>query len=474
MRSTWFRAAIVIPTLGSAALVSAALVSAAHAGPTISVATSASESAAFGSVNQSAGPFPWSDLGITASAGVSPGTLDVQTGGSTAFQLGTTFTSGEVLSSGDPLDLSYNPNWTGSSFHSAPAGNGAFNSNFVYNIGPFNGSTNILNVPLFVPGATTGHLASSLNNTIVSPPVSAAASVSGPGVSATATLAAQGCFIVCVTVASASLSFNVGTQIQQSIIATPLPVYGDWVWESTTPTYSAADHPVFVPGTAGSVTNAIEAPSGLSVGQTFYYNVLPGVELQMPIIDSADVAVPASITASWDIFGAGGSETWPLGNLYELGAVGAIDFDPTFYGSQFFSLPLIYDGSAVCTLACDLATFTVGGSGGGDPVSTPGGTVPGDTGPCGGADINCSTSVPSTGTPPGGYGNIPLGPLFPGDCGPIGTPYAGYCINTPPTSSVTPNVPEPDTLALSGGAALSLLLLSRRRRTRGGRAPSVS
>ena len=464
MRSVRACLVVAIPLLGVAAVASA---------QTITDGTGASEVVSFGSVSQSGGPFPWSDLGITANANVTPGTLNVQTGGSTAFKLTTTFTAGQVLTAGDPFNVGYNPGWTGQ-FNSAPAASGGFSSQFVYNLGPFSGSETILNVPLSVPGATTGHLSSSLNSSIFSPPVSVSQNVGGPGVSLTATLKAQGCFIVCVTVASASLGFNVGTQIQQSILAQPIIQYGDIVWESTTPTYSASDHPTFVPGFSGSVMNTLAAPSGLATGDTFYFNVLPAIQLNMPVIDSADVAVPASITASWDIFGAGGSENWPLGDLYELGGAGEFDFNPEFYGSEFYSLPLIYTSAYCAQIACFPATYTVPGSGSGNPVNTPtGGGVPGDSGPCG-ADtlVTCGLTVTPTPGNDTGYGNMPTNPLFPpGDCGPAGAlgpagyPWSDYCYNNdlPPTLQTSQTVPEPDTLALLALGSLGVFLQSRRR-----------
>jgi hypothetical protein len=463
MRSVRAYVVLAIPLLGVAAVASA---------QTITDGTSASEVVSFGSVSQSGGPYPWSDLGITANANVTPGTLDVQTGGSTAFKLTTPFTAGEKLAFGDPFNVAYTPGWTGQ-FSSAPAASGGFSSQFVYNLGPFSGSANILNAPLSVPGSTTGHLSSSLNS-VVSPPVAVAENIGGPGVSFTATLKAQGCFIVCVTVASASLGFNVGTQIQQSILAQPLIQYGDIVWESTTPTYSAADHPTFMPGSGGSVMNTLAAPSGLANGQEFYFNVLPAVQLIMPVVDTADVAVPASITASWDIFGFGGSETWPLGDLYELGGAGAFDFDPEFYGSEFFSLPLIYEMNCIAT-ECS-PTYTVPGSGSGNPVNTPtGGGVPGDNGPCGlDTLVTCGLTVPTTPGTDNGYGNVTTNPLFPpGDCGPAGAnapdgiPWSYYCYSLPtlqqPTLQTSETVPEPDTLALLALGSLGVLLRSRRR-----------
>jgi hypothetical protein len=434
---------------------------------TVTVDTGASETATYGITSQSAGPFPWSDLGITASASVTPGVLNVTTGGSTKFKLDSTVTAGESFVAGSTvLNLGYTPSWTGT-FKSDTAANGSLSSNFVYNIGPFSGSTNLLNVGLNVPGSTMGNLASSLNNTVVSPPVVNSSSVSGPGITAGFGVQAQACFIVCATVASANVSFHVGTQIQQNIVAAPSVVYGDLVWESTSQTYSASDHPTFVAGSLGNIANVFSAPPaslGLTSGQTFYYNFLPVVELAMPVINQAQVNVPASISASYEIFGFGGSESWPLGDLYTLNTgAESFDFNANFNADTFYSVPLDYQAGTCIRVACFGATYTVPGDITGNPVSTPkGGSTPGSTGPCGGSSLDCNVNViPGPGST-GGYGNPNLGPLFPGDpdpgnnppiCGPVGTAFAGECINK---VNQTPNTPTPEP---GGGVLLAVGLL---------------
>jgi hypothetical protein len=434
---------------------------------TVTVDTGASETATYGITSQSAGPFPWSDLGITASASVTPGVLNVTTGGSTKFKLDSTVTAGESFVAGSTvLNLGYTPSWTGT-FKSDTAANGNLNSNFVYNIGPFSGSTNLLNVGLNVPGSTTGNLASSLNNTVVSPPVVNSSSVSGPGITAGFGVQAQACFIVCATVASANVSFHVGTQIQQNIVAAPSVVYGDLVWESTSQTYSASDHPTFVAGSLGNIANVFSAPPaslGLTSGQTFYYNFLPVVELAMPVINQAQVNVPASISASYEIFGFGGSESWPLGNLYTLNTgAESFDFNANFDADTFYSVPLDYTAPHCVAVACFGAGYTVPGDITGNPVSTPkGGSTPGSTGPCGGSLLDCDVNVTPGPGSTGGYGLPNLGPLFPGDpdpgnnppiCGPVGTTFAGQCINK---VNQTPNTPTPEP---GGGVLLAVGLL---------------
>jgi hypothetical protein len=431
---------------------------------TETVDTSASAVATYGTTLQSAGPFPWSDLGITASASVTPGVLNVSTGGGTSFTLNSTVTSGESFIPGSTLlNLGYTPSWTGS-FTATPPASGNFNSQFVYHIGPFNGSQTLLNVPLSIPSAN-GNLGSNLNFGL---PSLASPSASGPGVSVGFGLQAQVCFIVCGTVASASIHFDVGTEIDQTISMTPSVTYGDLVWESTTPTYSPSDTFTFVPGIGGNIQNTFTAPTGLSLvsGQTFYYNFLPVVELAMPVVNEASVAVPASITASWNIFGAGGSQTWPLGDLYSLGTgPESFGFDPTFYADQFYSIPLEY--TLNCPGIACFASYQTPPSSGGPTIQMEGGG-PSSTDPCGTLLVTCDLAVPPGPGTVGGFGTDPLGPLFPGDpstndiCGPIGTPFAGQCINQVNLTQIPS--PEPGSLALFATGLSGLALLIKRRR----------
>ncbi len=441
---------------------------------TVDVGTSASETAVYGSAGQNFGPWPWSALGVTASSSVSPGTLNVQTGGQTAFNLpsgsvmsGESFTPGSTI-----LDLDYNPGFTKSSISASPTASSNLNANLVYNLGPFgSGTDNLLNVTTPVVGLGTANLNTGLNNGIGISSLSQTTTGASGGLTLSAQ--AQACFIVCVTVASVSASFDVSAQTSQTVIATPIVTYGDLVWESTTQTYSSSDHFTFVPGAGGTIANTFTAPPaslGLTSGETFYYNFLPVVEVNMPVDNTAEVAVPASITASYDVLGVSGSETWPLGNLYSYTTGGAFDFDPNFYAGNFYSVPLVYEAENCQFLAaCFGPTYTVPG-GGGNPVSNPSGGVPNDMGPdgCGITIIGCNINVPNG---PGTTGNPPPptdpGPMFnnPTDpCEPAGVALPpGETCNTTFNQNPIPPTPEPSGVALLAIGLVGLAIMSRRR-----------
>ena len=447
------------------------------------VGTGASATATYGSVSQSFGPFPWNDFGIEASANVGQGVLNVTTGGATTFNLPAgSVTPSEFFTPGvTTLNLGYTPNWTGS-FSAAPAATGNLNSSFVYNLGPLgSGSDTILNVSVPVLGLGTGHVGSSLNTPIVSPPVIASQTTSTFPVGFGVTAKAQVCFIVCATVASASLSFNVSAQTSQTVIATPTVTYGDLVWESLTPTYSASDTFSFVTGmptghgNSGNIANVFEGLTGgltPASGQTIYYNFLPVVELDMPVVNSAQVAVPASITASYEIFGAGSSETFPLGDLYEL-STGATEFDfnPTFNGNEFYSIPLIYTETCAA-IACFPPTYETPSAGSGIPsitMTTGGGTVPSGTGPDGCLTlVGCDLNIPSGEGIPTGYGINPQGGgPFPNPndpCEPVGVALPpGYTCQGNVTTMGPGPTPEPGTFVLWGIGLLGLGMLTRRK-----------
>lgn len=447
------------------------LAAATASAQTESVGTSASETAAYGTASQGFGPFPWSDLGITASASVTPGTLSVQTGGSTSFDLPAgTVTPGEFFNPGSTtLNLGYTPGFAGSSISGAPAASGNLNSSFVYNLGPLgSGTVPIVNATVPVVGLGTANLNSGLNSGIGIASLSQSTSTAPAGLTLTAQ--AQVCFIVCATVASASISFDVQGQTSQNVLATPTATYGDLVWESTTQTYSPTDSFTFVAGAGGDIANVFKAPTGLSLtsGETFYYNFLPVVQVNMPVVNTAEVAVPASITASYDILGAGGSETFPLGDLYSLATGGGFDFNPEFFGSEFYSIPLVYTACQPNTIAC-FPSYEVPG-GGGSTTTNGGGTVPGDMGPNGClVIIDCVNNVPLNPPTTGGGGNggpLGPGPMFnnPDPCEPAGVALLpGYTCNT--TLTQTPGMPtaEPNSGGLLTIGVLALGIVWRRR-----------
>lgn len=420
----------------------------------ITVDTGSSATANYGTWSETAGPFPWSDLGFTAGASVSGGTLNVSTGGSTSYNLTSAVSPSETFTPGTTtLNLGYNPAWTGS-FATGPAAKGNLNSQFVYNIGPISGSDNLFNDNLSAPGANKD-LSSSLN-TGLGIPVTSLEVGNGLGLGATLKLSANaGICPFCVTVASVSLGFNVGSQVVQTVIAAPTVNYADLVWYSTSPTYSPTDTFTTVSGSAGNVANTFAAPTlSLTNGETFYMNILPVVELTMPVFNDALVAVPASITASWDVFGDSGSANYPLGNLFTLdNGDPEFNYDADFYGSEFYSVPLVY--TSFCEPVACFASYETPSSGSGP--TTPSSGIP--------IDMLPTVTITGDGPVPGGYGNTSTGPLFPGDpstgeiCGPVGTPYAGECINQVNTT-VTP---EPTALILFGTGLLILGGMRRRR-----------
>jgi len=259
------------------------------------VDTSASANATFNNYGVSAGPFPWSDLGFTASSSVMGGVLNVATGGSTSYSLNTPVTGGETFTPGSTtLQLGYNPGWTGS-LTSGPAATGDLNSKFVYNIGPINGSATLFNAPLSAP-AINADLSGSLNSGF-GIPVLTSQSANGLGISSGITLSAQAFCPFCVTVASVSLGFSVSTRIDQTVTATPFVTDGDLVWYTkTAPSYSSSDTFTTVNGGGGDVNNTFADP-GLSLasgsatpggyGDTNPGALFPGDTGSNPVCDPA-------------------------------------------------------------------------------------------------------------------------------------------------------------------------------------------
>lgn len=437
----------------------------AAVGQTITVGTASSTTATFAGASQSAGPFPWSDLGIAANASVAQGDSSVATGGSTVFSLTNPLTAGEQVTSHTTLNVDYTPGWSGSVSQASVTGNA--NSSFVYSIGPLNGSTTILNASVSSPSSPSADLSASLNSASGSS-VGTSSSGSGPGATAAYSVEARGCVIACVTVASASLGVTVGTQVQQSVSVTPTVTYGDLVWISTSPIshYSASDPQTFIAGTGGTIANQLGALGqyALNQGQSFYYNILPEVKLNMAVTSQAQLSLPASITASYNVFGVGGSQSFPLGNLYTLstGQQG-YDVSTTFQDSEYYSVKIdLTHSSDFGTVG---GTYTAHLTNGDDPL-------PPDSGPCAGMPVGCTLNIPGGPGSLSGYGTPNLGPLIPGDpssnpvCAPAGTPDAGICINQVTTSGGPLTAPEID--ATTSASALTLLggilLVTRGRR----------
>jgi len=388
--------------------------------------------------------------------------LSVATGGSTAFTFANDPAAGTVLNSASVFNVSYTPGWTGSLSQGSVSGN--VNSNLVYSIGALNGSTNLINVPLSSSSSPTTDLGASLN-AAAGPSVSSSVSGAGPSASVGYSLSASACVFACVTLASASLGVTLGTQVQQSATVTPTVTYGDLVWISTTlhPSYSATDPQAFFTGSGGTIAQAFSGLSGnlsLTPGQTFNYNILPEVNLDLAVTSQAQLSLPASITASYNVLGVGGSQSFPLGNLYTLGT-GAEGFDvsTTFHNDDYYSIPIMYEPSVYSGFS------TVGLIGPQEvgvvegvfsahlPPDGSGGGLPPDSGPCASMPVGCTFNVTGGSSTIGGYGQMNEGPLIP-PCVPADGPYAGDCVNQVTVNTTA--APEID--PATGSSAMTLLL----------------
>lgn len=431
-------------------------------GQTTDVGTGSGLSVTYGSATQTAGPAPWSDLGVTATASIAPGELDVATGGSTSFTFTNAPSAGQVVNEGSSFfNVSYTPGWSGSVSQGSASGN--VNSSLVYHLGPLNGSANLLNSTAASPASTAADLGGSLNGS-AGTAVSTAASGSGPGVTAGYTLAARACVIECVTLASASLGVTIGTQVQQTATVTPTVTYGDLVWISTSPLskYSASDPQAFVTGTGGSISNSLYllSTADLTKGETFTYNILPVVELNMAVTSQAQLSLPASLTASYSVLGVGGSQSIPLGNLYTLSTGSqSVNVGTTFVDHEYYSVKMDYEGLPHSAYFNDdavvVGNYTAQKFSGGNPL-------PG-SGPCASTPIGCSLTLPGGSGDLSGYGTQSGGSsLIPGDqmpgsiCAPAGSENAGTCINNVTLTGGPVAAPELD--AATTGSAVTLLL----------------
>lgn len=408
----------------------------------INVNTSGSASINYPLFSQSAGPFPWTDIGIKVGANVSSGSLNATVGGSTAFGLNTTLTNNQAFIPGSTvLDLGYNPAWTGSVSTNS---NGNLNAALSYGIGPISGSVPIMNVNLNT--SANGSLGFNLNSGTSG---SAHGGVSSPTYSLNGTLEAP------FDIARVTLSLGAAAHLDQNVSWSPTVTYGDWVWYSTTPTYSAADNPTFIAGSGGHVLDTFGNPPpslGLSAGDTFYMNILPAVDLSLDLGNGAEISVPVNLDVNGQVFGDGFNYNFPLGNLYDLSTgTDTTTVDGTWYGSEFYSIPLTFDSS------CPLPGVPCESS-----YIGPTGTNPGDG----------TTGIPDNLLPPPtinlpswpdgatGPGTTPIGTLFPnGNCSPFN---GSECFNT---LTFTPT-PEPESLLLllSGLAGAWKIVSAKRKR----------
>jgi hypothetical protein len=397
----------------------------------------------------------------------------VGTGGATAFTFVNAPSAGQSVNSGTTFNLNYTPGWSGSV--SQGGASGSVSSSLVYNIGALNGSASLLNAGASWPASPTMDLGASLNSH-GGAAVNTSASASGPGTTAGYTLSAGGCAIVCVTLASATLEVTIGTQVQQSATVTPTVTYGDLVWISTSPLskYSAGDPQAFIAGSGGSIANTLGSLGslGLTKGQTFFYNMLPEVELSVALSSQAQLSLPASLTASYDVLRVGGSQSVPLGNLYTLstGAQQTV-YGTTFAAGYYDSIKMSYIGTPHSVYYAPEAVLDGNYSAqklSGDPLPT-------GSGPCATTPVGCDLALPGGsgnlsgyGTQPGESSLIPNDQVPGGICVPAGSVNAGTCINKVVLTGGPLAAPELSAGTASSAATLLIgsLLVVRGGRTR--------
>jgi len=421
----------------------------------ITVTTNGSGTATYPGVSVGGGPYPWSDFGLSASISATPAPLTATVGGSTSYSFLTNLSAANFNSGSTDLQLGYTPGaWSGSLTTGATGG---VDASFNYNVGPIVGSDPILNAN---PGVSlSGNLGPALGSGGTGQVGGSAAAPLG---SLSQTWAAQACVPIlgCATVASISVGIDVGAQVGQQVSWTPTVTYGDLVWYSQTQTYSTADNPEFVQGNSGTVDNLlgnVSTPNFSVLSGVYYLNFLPVVMLSMPISNEVDTSVPVDLDINGEILGTNYQWLFPLGTLFDLPTgTQTIDFDATWYGPQFYSIPL-ETVSSCPSLACAFI-FYFTSIPQGDGLGTGDGGIPD---PVFGSFNGGSWPDGMIGGP----GTSGQGPLFP-----YGTCLTRPCSSdNPPISSVSfdgviTTVPEPGSLVLLMASLLGFAAVRPRMR----------
>jgi hypothetical protein len=386
---------------------------------TQSVDTTSLNNAVYDTLNGNAGPFPFSNLGVQAinSLGLQ---VAASTSGATTFVF-PTYTPGQTLAVNSTLNYAYNPVWSGGSVGSN-AGLSA-SASFNYDIGPFSGSSSILDTVLNT--SANGNIAggstltgSSANGTAIGPTYNF-------GLTESALLA------------SASVGVNVGVNLQTAITYTPTIQYGYYTWVNTTGGYSPSDVVTFSGVSSGPLTYNFDSGLAAEAGSsTFFVNFAPAVQVDLAVTPTSTVQLPISGYLDVSAFGDTlADETLPLGTISAYTAnYDTWDDDMGFTG-KYYSLELTESkdcGNRNEGFDCP-TIFTVDGSGPvlGAEVNLPGGGSSSDL-----------TGGGGSGSWDSNYSNAPL---VPGVC----DPSSGMCY-----SSNDPNLPiGPGTVTTTDTAA---------------------
>ena len=229
-------------------------------------------------VNQNAGPYPFSNFGVQASASLGTD-LGVNVQGATTFSFPSVPAGQTFVANQSTLDYAYTPSWSDGSI-STHAGL-SLGANFIYDIGPFSGSYSIFDAALntSAPGTIGGGttLAGGEANGFVA----------GPSQNFGMTESA--------VFASASAGLNIGVNLATAVTYTPEVEYGYYSWVNTTGLLGATDTLTWHSVSSGALDYLF--PSNLAVeagSESFFLNFLPGVQMQLPISPTTTVTVPLS------------------------------------------------------------------------------------------------------------------------------------------------------------------------------------
>jgi hypothetical protein len=352
MKNRWSFAAVTLAGVFAVSL----LASGIQAQTAINVGTAASGSASYNPFSGSAGPFPFSNFGVSASANLGGTDVSLNTGGLTSFLL-PNFTNGEVLAPGGVGGtVGYTPQWTGSLGDTSVL---AANASFNYNIGPFSGSNTIFN--------------QNLNNNLSGSLASGGALTGGSATSfANGNLFSFG-YSQSALFASASATINVGLQYQSSLSWNPTATYGVNSWISTTPdsapTGAVSSSSVSSGALAFNVPGAV-APNG---GEQLYLNLQPTVTFNAEIDPNSVVSTPVSGNLNVSAFGNNViNYNFPIANPFALPITyGQWDASAAWASSEVLSVPVeeefLAGGQNGCPLGercaeyvVDEGTFTYG------------------------------------------------------------------------------------------------------------------